>query len=266
MNQLRELIWAEQHPSSTIYWQGVMLMMALFLLTLPFLALDDRTLQEQLVWIKPMKFSLSSVIHLATLAILALLLSRSIREGKTWTSIAYITVAATAFEVIYIFLQAARGRASHFNMETASEILLYSLMGIGALIMVFASFYLGLKLFKEKRLGDHHLLKLAAGYGLVWGSVFTLLIAGFMSTSGSRYAHYSAEGSLIIPWIGWSLSDGDMRIPHFFATHMMQIIPLYGFYLERSGVDYERGRTRIYVTSAIYAIALIGLFALVYIP
>ncbi len=243
-----------------------MLMTAFFVLTLPFLLVDDRTLQDQLVWIKPMKFSLSSVIHLATLAILALLLSRATREGKAWTSVAYIATAATCFEVIYIYLQAAHGRASHFNTETAIEILFYSLMGVGALIMVFASFYLGRKLFKEQNIGDHHLLKLAAGYGLVWGSVFTLAIAGYMSTSGSRYAHFSAEASLVIPWIGWSLSDGDMRIPHFLATHMMQIIPLYGFQLERSGVDHASGRRRILIASAIYSLIVIGVFALVTIP
>lgn len=266
MNTLRDLISTEQHPSTVIYWQGVMLMTAFFLITMPFILIDERTLQGQLVWIKPLKFSISTVVHLATLAILALLLSRTTREAKAWTNIAYVTTAATSFEVIYIFLQAARGRASHFNIETATEILLYSLMGVGALIMVFASFYLGRKLFKEQHDGDHRLLKMAAGYGLVWGSIFTLAIAGYMSTSGSRYAHLSTEGSLVIPWLGWSLTDGDMRIPHFFATHMMQIIPLYGFLLERAGVSYESGRNRILLASAVYALAVVGVFAWVYVP
>jgi len=36
-----------------------------------------------------------------------------------------------------------------------------------------------------------------------------------------------------IPVVGWSREVGDLRIPHFIATHMMQILPLLGLFLDK---------------------------------
>jgi hypothetical protein len=32
---------------------------------------------------------------------------------------------------------------------------------------------------------------------------------------------------------GWSKSGGDLRVSHFFATHMIQVVPVVGLVLER---------------------------------
>ena len=36
-----------------------------------------------------------------------------------------------------------------------------------------------------------------------------------------------------IQLLGWSREVGDLRIPHFIATHMMQLLPLLGWLLDR---------------------------------
>ena len=61
----------------------------------------------------------------------------------------YAVVAAGIFEVMYIFLQAARGRESHFNNTTVVESVMYGFMGVGAVILVLGSFYLGWLLYRE---------------------------------------------------------------------------------------------------------------------
>ncbi len=67
------------------------------------LLLDARQLSSVSVWAKPLKFELSLALHWATVA---RLLGAPHR--------AFVTVV----ELLYIVLQAARGRASHFNNDT----------------------------------------------------------------------------------------------------------------------------------------------------
>jgi hypothetical protein len=36
-----------------------------------------------------------------------------------------------------------------------------------------------------------------------------------------------------LPLLGWSRTGGDLRVPHFFATHIMQALPLLGLAADR---------------------------------
>ena len=36
-----------------------------------------------------------------------------------------------------------------------------------------------------------------------------------------------------LPLFGWSRTGGDLRVPHFFATHVMQALPLLGLAADR---------------------------------
>lgn len=128
-------------------------------------------------------------------------------------------------EVAYITLQGARGRASHFNFETALEsVLYYALMGGAALVMMAATLAVGLWVWRYPDRDRGPGLRLGALLGPVVGSVATLIV-----TAPLAAAAIDGPG----PWVGgmrsnaaglsitgWSTTGGDLRVPHFFAAHM----------------------------------------------
>jgi hypothetical protein len=60
-------------------------------------------------------------------------------------------------------------------------------------------------------------------------------------------------GGLLL--FGWSRNGGDLRVPHFFATHIMQALPLLALTLDRIRPD--RARVGIWI-GALLSIALVG--------
>src|SRR5690606_10217231 len=131
------------------------------------------------------------------------------------------STAAGLFEIGYIMLQAARGRASHFNNETVLESAMYALMGIGAVTLVVAPFIMGVWLWRDYgRNLRADPLRLAAALGLVLSAVTTLVIAGFMSSFwGSHWVGDATSDAGGLPLVGWSQQVGDLRVAHFFASH-----------------------------------------------
>src|SRR5688572_20085795 len=97
---------------------GALFLFGVFTVLVSAYYFDARLLNGAPIWAKPIKFCVSLTIHFLTLAILAQQLERTRRAGIALTSIGYAAVAAMQFEQIYISLQAARGRRSHFNLET----------------------------------------------------------------------------------------------------------------------------------------------------
>jgi len=80
---------------------------------------DLRLLFGVSVWSKPFKFALSLAIHFATFAVIAHCLSEDERQ-RTWIVVtAAASAAAGVCELVYIALQAARGRHSHFQQQHA---------------------------------------------------------------------------------------------------------------------------------------------------
>ncbi|MFK7994835.1 MAG: hypothetical protein AB8B87_11900 [Granulosicoccus sp.] len=227
------IFYSDQHKHLNIWWQGTLFLSVYFAINLHLYGFDQRLLADEALWVKPIKFEISVVIHFITLAVLASLLSPARRNGALWKAMSYVVVAAGIFEVMYIFLQASRGRKSHFNTSTAVESIMYSLMGLGALILVLGSFYLGYLLFREYQSKRNQPLLIAAALGLTIGSVLTLVIAGYMSSQTDNGITASTLESLRVPLVGWYLNGQDLRIPHFFATHMMQLLPLYGYWLSK---------------------------------
>ena len=256
------IFFNDKQDQLNIWWQGVALLSIFLLLNLPLYFFDPRLLGDEALWIKPIKFEISTIIHLITLAILASVLSPRQRNGLPWKAMSYVVVAATLFEVLYIFLQAARGRESHFNNSTPVESVMYGLMGLGALVMVAGSFYLGWLLYREYKSELSGILLLSAALGLTIGSVLTLLIAGFLSSLEQGYQVANSQSVMRVPLFGWYLDGLDFRIPHFFATHMMQLIPLYGFYLSRSYMAIADCKARLYYVVGIYSVLVIGIFVI----
>ncbi len=205
--------------------------------------LDARTINDVNIWSKPLKFQLSFALHWLTVAWLLRLLSPAAASTPSLRWWLRIGALAAVVEVIYITLQAARGRASHFNFSTPLEtVLYYGLMGGAAVLMMLATIWVGWQLWRHAEPGQRSSgLWLGAVLGLVLGSVVTLLVtaplaAGVIDGPGHWIGGVKTDATGL-PILGWSTTGGDLRVPHFFATHWLQVLPLVGWIADRSRRD-----------------------------
>lgn len=206
--------------------------------------IDERLLDGVSVWSKPLKFQSSIIVLVGTLLLLLPLLRAEILAGRLARATALAVALSSTLEIAYIVIQAARGRASHFNTSTPLEATLYQIMGIGAVTLVICAFIFGWLILRHSRPETGQGLRMGAAVGLMLGAVLTLITAGVLSSGTiDGPGHWvggvkTDAGSLFL--LGWSRSGGDLRVPHFFATHMMQALPLLGLLLDRVRPDLAR--------------------------
>lgn len=233
---------------------------ALLLPSLVAYGLDDRLVNDINVWIKPIKFQLSLLMLMVTLVWLLPLLPAVIRAGRTirWTALA-VSFSAV-IEIAYITLQSARGVASHFNNSSPVEAVAYGIMGLGAVTLVLGSSLIGLMIWRHADQNFGQGLRSGAAWGLMLGGILTLITAGLMS-SGTvvEPGHWvggirsDANGLFLF---GWSSTGGDLRVPHFFATHIMQALPILGLIADR----FTPGQVRpVMWAGAVLSVAVVAL-------
>lgn len=210
---------------------GALLMAAYFVIQFPPYLTDQRLVEGVNVWVKPLKFSVSLGLHFMTVAVLAQLLPRNIRVGPSLAIATYLAIGSLVLEAGYVSVQAARARRSHFNFDTNLEALMYAAMGIGAVLLVVVAIVLGIQIWRKGIASPG--FKTGAVIGLIIGALATLVMAGYMSNSGSRWVGEHPLGGAVIPFFGWSREVGDLRPAHFVAMHMMQTLPLLGWVSDR---------------------------------
>jgi hypothetical protein len=240
-------------------WMALGVMAALLPVTLLLAVIDPRELNGVSVWAKPIKFQLSLSLHFATLALLVRVVTPQATARATLRAGFIAATAAALLEILYIVLQAARGRASHFNVDTPLEAALYQAMGVGAVVIVAVAMQLGFLILRQARPVAGPGLVHGAFLGLVLGGVATLVTAGVLGAGEIAGPGHWVGGvrsdSDGLPLFGWSRSGGDLRVPHFFATHLMQALPLIGLVADR----WQKRRARwIVLAAAIAGIALIA--------
>jgi len=206
---------------------------------------DSRTLHGVSVWAKPIKFNLSFALHVGTLTLFVSFLRTDLQKSATirWTMA--ITCAAVLLELFYISFQAARGRASHFNLETAWEEAAYYAMGAGVAVVMVGTVVIGIAVWRGARDEIGPGVRTGAALGAIAGSLATLLTAGAMSSLQLTPTGHWVGGDLTdasgLPVFGWSTTGGDLRVPHFFATHLVQVLPLVGWLTDRYTASFARG-------------------------
>ena len=140
---------------------------------------------------------------------------------------------------MYIFFQAARGRASHFNFETQWETIgYYALMGGAAVVVMICTLIIGVAAWR----GTHEQIGVGLRAGILLGSVVgtlsTLVTAGALASGAVTPTGHWIGGELSdangLPLLGWSTTGGDLRVPHFFATHLLQALPILGWLADRT--------------------------------
>jgi hypothetical protein len=240
-----------RQAAAPLHWIGL----ALLLMSIPTLALiqlDGRQLQGVSVWLKPFKFQLSTGVYLLTLALCMAWLPTAALRTKTARYVVWAAVMAGLFEVGYITWQGSQGLASHFNTATPFLATMYTLMGVGAVVLASASLALGV-LISRSAYDLQPALKLA----VVLGLVLTFLIGtGFGGYLSAQRAGHWVGGALSdsggLPLFKWSRSGGDLRVAHFFGIHAMHFIPAFALAL---------GWARVPQASAVRAV---WIFALIF--
>ncbi len=154
--------------------------------------------------LKPLKFALSIAILLGSVALVLRALDA---PTAARTAIAWTLSLTMIVETVAIVMQAARGRASHFNTSTALDAALWHTMA-GAITVALLSLIALALLASVRPLAFHPLVAMAVRIGL-W---LLLLVAVSGFAMGGRGSH--------------AVGSGDLRIPHFFALHALQALPV----------------------------------------
>ena len=138
-------------------------------------------------------------------------------------------IAIFVFEDGYVAFQAARGKLSHFNVSRPTYTLLYSLMGIAAIVISLWTAFISTPFF-TKSFPD---LSPAYLCGIRLGIILFIIFSMQGLVMGARLTHTvgGADGSLCIPVTNWSKIYGDLRISHFLGMHALQTIPLLSYYV-----------------------------------
>jgi hypothetical protein len=248
--------WASSPPLTFT----ALLMLVAFPVSAAGIFLDPRTITGVPAWLKPTKFAISSAIYCGSLAWIYGYLN-------VWPRILHVAAWATSLiitvEVALIDVQAARGTTSHFNASTPFDAAVFTVMGVMIALAWFASAGILAASFKQT-FRDR-----AWGWSLRLGLLATVLgsaTGGLMVrptpeqmdrmhrhegvTAVGAHTVGAPDGGPGIPGVGWSTADGDVRIPHFFGLHGLQIIPFLGWLISR-----RRGQDQIklvFTTAASY--------------
>lgn len=184
--------------------------------------LDDRLFQGDNVWLKPLKFHLALSVYLGTLAVFAMLLPEGTFTSRRWRIYFGVVTVAILAELVWIGTAAALGTGSHFNV-TGIWSAIYSLMGLAAVILTSPALAMAPAFWRRRE----EPLMLAIALGLALTFVLTVPIAGTMANLMSHHVGTPVTGARF-PIMGWSKEVGDLRLPHFLATHAMHFVPLAG--------------------------------------
>lgn len=209
----------DRQPTLAVY--GAVLLALMLPMALGW-AFDPRELRGASVWIKPMKFALSIAVLAWTTAWFVGHLVPAQRDSRAVRRIVALVIASGSFEFVYIALQAALGQGSHYNVGDAFHGAMYTLMGIGAIVLTATQPMLAWQLRRHADPSRPAALRLAVQLGLVL--TFALGAGAGMLLGGLQPPDAVAGAS--VPLAGWSLSGGDLRPAHFIGIHAEQVLPL----------------------------------------
>jgi hypothetical protein len=248
-------MWALlRNASPALYWGGLALLLWSCLTALLAVA-DARLFQGVSVWLKPWKFQVSTGVYLLTLALFMVALPKAAQQSRAGKYVVWVALLSGYFEVVYITLQGAQGKASHFNMATSFDALMYTLMGVGAGLLVSASLVLGVLIARTKAYALPAALKLSVVLGLFATFALGAGFGGYLS--GQANGHWVGAPSTDaggLPLVTWSRQGGDLRVAHFFGIHAMHFIPFFGWMLHRLKVAQAVARPAVWGFALLFSV------------
>ena len=241
--------------ASPLLWRTSIAFLALFALAAILSQIDPRLFNGISVWIKPAKFFLSLAVHMLTVSWALTLLPDAVRAGPVTRGAIGVLVAMAIFEMAYIALQAARGEASHFNSSSVMAQMIYTAMGIGAVLIMVSTAIIGLQILRS---GPRTLLARSFGVSFILAALLTVWVGLTLGGMGSHWIGGDQTDATGLPLVGWSTTGGDLRPAHFMGLHIMQAMPLVALAGSRALVAIT-GVVVLVATIAAYALALSGI-------
>lgn len=239
-------------------------MVALALVSAVGLAVDDRILVGVPIWTKPFKFSVSLVAYTLSLAWMISLLPTTHRAHRVgWWAGTVVAVSLT-IEMVLITLQVVRGTQSHFNHATPFDNAVFQIMGASIAILWLSALVIAVLLLRARILdrATAWAVRLSSLIALAGAAVGFLMVRPTPEQLAVDEAPITGshsvgvpDGGPSMPLTGWSTTGGDLRIPHFFGMHALQLLPLLLLVLAALAPRFarladERVRLRLTLTAA----------------
>lgn len=219
--------------SEPMFAAGALVLALSVLPTLLAMQFDDRTFNGVNVWDKVLKFELALAVYLATLAFFARWMPREILNSRFYRFYAGIVLACIAAEMVWIGGAAANGVGSHFNVAHPVMGAIYALMGVFAVTLTSASAVYAFAIWRNPETGLDPALKRSIVLGLGLTFPLTLIAAGYLASGQGHWVGGTPSDAGGFPLMGWSRDGGDLRVAHFFATHALHFIPVFGLVASR---------------------------------
>ena len=229
--------WALNAPLTLL---GI-LMGGTLLAALVGLVVDPRVITGAPAWLKPAKFAISVAVYSFTFVYLLQFV-----RGRRWlvAFAANVTALALLVEVAILVGQVIRGTTSHFNYSTPLDATLFQIMGGFIIPMWTMALILGVLLLFQ-RMPDPvwaWALRLSVLLALVGMGVAFLMTSPTAAQLAEAQAGKelliigahtvgAADGGPGLPFLGWSTVAGDLRVPHFFGLHALQVMLILGLLL-----------------------------------
>jgi len=192
-------------------------------------------------WIKPFKFFLSVSIFVFTMV----LYLQFLENQKQVTIYSWSIIVLFSVELFFIVLQAARGKTSHYNLQTTLDSTISIIMGLTIILFMLHTVFIVFLFFNQKYFEVDKNMVLALKLSL---SIMVLFaFEGFVMVSVLKHTIGSEDGSAGLPIVNWSRNHGDLRVAHFFGMHALQLIPLVTYLLAKRKRD-------VIIISALYFI------------
>lgn len=248
-------IWEAVQSNRGLAW-SVWWNVGLLLLSLAAMPFDQRKILGLNPWVKPVKFDLSVILFLVTIAVLLQALPEE--WANTRLLLGWGIGVAMIVEDTIIALQSLRGHRSHMNFDTPLDGALFGTMGLFILLNTVLGAWLLLAWCRTD-----------AGLppAVVWGIRLGLLmllagsIEGVRIVGNGSHTVGAADGGAGLPFVNWSTRHGDLRVAHFFALHALQIFPLAGMALARTNLRTELQLSGLAAFVVAYGWAVWSLFA-----
>ena len=245
-------------------------MVPLALVAIIGLFVDPQVITGAPAWIKPLKFAISTIIYTFTVLYLLTFVQG---HRRTIAVITNLMALGLVVEVGLITMQVVRGTTSHFNFTTPFDSAVFETMA-AFIVIVWTMGLITAVLLLRQRLPDA-----AWAWSLRLGMIIALvgMAVAFLMTipTGAQLggaeagkglaiigAHTvgRADGGPGLPLLGWSTVAGDLRVPHFFGLHGLQVLLIVGILVAQTAAWLDvRHRVAIVVTAGVAYLALIGI-------
>jgi hypothetical protein len=239
---------APRHGYQRVMYAAAALMLASGMVHLGVWAVDGGAWEGAVSWRKPILFGVSFGLFMLAAGWVQGLLPRSRAWG--WTTTVLIVGGAVP-EVGLITAQRWRGVASHFNLLTPVDAMIFGLMG--ATIAVIAVGTVALAVWAALRLRRPAATAIAVFVGL--GLVLVASAQG--QDLINRGLAYVEANEAVPPAVVIGVA-GSGKLAHAVALHGIQVLGVLALLLGRSGLR-PTTRTRTMATSAAGYVALTGL-------